>query len=79
MSLSTLISRCKENSVEFVTAIVKHYISDEAKTVHISQRLSKECPSLFTSEDTPILKAFCAKNNLIAAADSLYNRAKDSP
>ena len=67
MSLSTLIPRCKENSAEFVTAIVKHYIGDEATTAVISQRLSDECPSLFTPQDAHILKA----SEYIATAKNL--------
>uniref|UniRef100_A0A914YF77 Nucleoporin Nup133/Nup155-like C-terminal domain-containing protein n=1 Tax=Panagrolaimus superbus TaxID=310955 RepID=A0A914YF77_9BILA len=67
VTFAQAILTCKETSAEFVTAIVKHYIGDEATTAVISQRLTEECPSLFTSQDAHILKA----SEHIAIAKSL--------
>uniref|UniRef100_A0A1I7RU63 Nucleoporin_N domain-containing protein n=1 Tax=Bursaphelenchus xylophilus TaxID=6326 RepID=A0A1I7RU63_BURXY len=56
-SFADLLSNCPEKTgVDLISALIKFYFGDEAKTETLNNRLASECPRLFTNEDANILK-----------------------
>ncbi|CAD5218904.1 unnamed protein product [Bursaphelenchus okinawaensis] len=56
-NFSELVANKPEQiGVELISALIKFYFGDEAKTENLNNRLASECPKLFTNEDANILK-----------------------
>lgn len=56
-TFSQMVALPDSNGLELISALVHYYLGDEAKTAMINERLSNECPRLFTNDDANVLKA----------------------
>ncbi|KAF7639309.1 Nucleoporin_N domain-containing protein [Meloidogyne graminicola] len=56
-SLDDLVRNRNEVCPDLISALIRHYIGDDASTAAISERLRSLCPTLFTVDDASVVKA----------------------
>uniref|UniRef100_A0A914LFQ5 Nucleoporin Nup133/Nup155-like C-terminal domain-containing protein n=1 Tax=Meloidogyne incognita TaxID=6306 RepID=A0A914LFQ5_MELIC len=56
-SLDDLVRNRNDVCADLISALIRHYIGDDASTAAISERLRALCPTLFTVDDASVVKA----------------------